>query len=126
MNDRQPLYASDGKVVAVIVGGALTKTVSGSVHFLRNPCAIALDLGAVQAADAQGVSQIFVTDRETGTLYRSTITELYRHGWKFNRGWGWQIAMRLERWQRDGDQVKTVEPPAGERPPVAALQLALL
>jgi hypothetical protein len=123
---RQPLYAPDGKVVAVIVGGALTKTVSGSIHFLRSPRAIALDLGAVQAAEAQGVSQIFISDRETSTVYRSTVTELYRHGWRFNRGWGEQIAMRLDRWQRDSDQVKTTETQPPERPPAAALQLPLL
>jgi len=122
--NRQPVFDASGKVVAVIVAGSLTKTVSGSLHFLRSPRAIALDAGAAQAAEAQGVTQIAVTDRETGEVYRATIGELRQHGWQFNRGWGTQIAMRLERWQRAGDQVQ-IEPPAAERPQVAARQLAL-
>ena len=43
---RLPIYGPDGvRVVAVLVGGALTKQVDGSRHFLRSPPAIALDSG---------------------------------------------------------------------------------
>ena len=122
--DREPLFTQDGKVCAVIVGGALTKAIRGSVHMLRRPRAIALDVGAVEAAEARGISPVAVTDHETRTVYRTTITELYRHGWRFNRGWGTQIAMRLERWQRDGDEPeRQPEQPKCDR---GSLQLALL
>jgi hypothetical protein len=119
---RIPIYGPDGqRVVAVIVDGVLTKTVDASRHFLKHPPAIALDAHAIAEAEALGVSQIAVTDRESGRVYRSTIAELRAHGWEFDRGYGAQIAMRLTRWATEGD-----EPPAPAPRPVAEpLQLGL-
>jgi hypothetical protein len=124
--ERRPLYSPDGKVCAVLEGGVLKKAVEGSKHFLRQPRAIALDLGAVQAAEAEGVSLVVVTDRETSTVYRTTISELHQRGWEFNRGCGEQIALRVERWERDETrrQGKKQSPDLVSRPP-AQLQPTL-
>jgi len=113
--DRRPLYSPEGKVCAVIVGGVLKKAVEGSKHFLRQPPAIALDLGAVQAAEADGVSLVVVIDRETSAVYQTTITELHERGFCLNRGFGEQIAMRLDRWQR-----KDADAPIDQRQPVSS------
>jgi hypothetical protein len=123
---RVPLLAADGKVCGVIVNGVLTKAVDGTRHFLKSPPAIALDAGAVAQAEAAGVEQIAVTDRETGKIYRATLSEFHRYGWRFNRGYGEQVAMRVARWHTGGEPtVPTVAAaPAPAQP--AVVQLALL
>jgi len=105
----------------VIVNGTLTKTVSGSLHFLRNPRAIALDAAAVETARGQGVTQIMVTDRDNGAIYRASLTDLLSFGWLLNRGYGWQLAMRLDRWQRDGQAVQPEPRPMPDQPQQLAL-----
>jgi hypothetical protein len=106
---RLPIYGPDGqRVVAVIVDGSLTKLVDGSKHFLRNPPAIAIDAGAIAEAEALGVEQIAVTDRESGRTYRAALSEFYAHSWRFDRGYGAQRAMRLTRWHTNGEPTPAV------------------
>ena len=115
-----PLLAADGKVCGVIVSGVLTKAVDGSRHFLKNPPAIAFYAGAVAEAERLGVTQIAVTDRETGKIYRATLDELYRFGWRFDRGYGVQMAMRLTRWHTEGE----LTAPNASAPNVSAANIA--
>lgn len=121
---RQPLYTPDGKVAGVIVGGVLTKTIS-KAHYLTNPPAIALDAGAVAQADAAHVTQIVITDRDSGKVYGASLSELYTHGWRFNRGWGEQYAMRLSRWHVDGGPAAAPVVAPAQQPATAPGQLSL-
>jgi hypothetical protein len=129
---RLPLYTADGKVGAVVVDGILTKSIRASVHVLRNPPALALDCGVVAQAEGLGVTEIVITDSESNTVYRASLGELYRHGWRFDRGYGAQYAMRLTCWHKGGDQVAPVAAAEPEVAPqvaesaAAPLQLALL
>jgi hypothetical protein len=120
---RLPITGPGGRVVAVIVDGVLTKTVDGSRHFLKNPPAIAIDAGAIAEAERLGVEQIAVTDRESGITYRATLAELYAHGWRFNRGYGAQIALRLTRWHTNGEPTPAVN--TAPRPIAEPVQLGL-
>lgn len=119
---RLPIIGPDGKVVAVIVDGVLTKTIDASKHMLRFPPAIALSTVAVAEAERLGVTQIVVSDRESGKVYRATLADLHDFGWSFDRGFGAQLALRLSRWTTDGAATAPA-PPAPPAPVVVQLGL---
>lgn len=90
-----------GKVVGVIQHGALTKHIEAR-HYLRDPKAIAFAVEAIEAAQRAGVSQIIVTDQDTGTVYSATLADFMAYSWELSRGAGPQRAMRLNRWTVNG------------------------
>lgn len=86
------------RVVGEVTGGVFKKTVSGSVHFLRKPPAIALDVDSIRQAREYGAVSIQITDRETGREYSCDLEYFDRHSFALNRGFGDQRAMPLDRW----------------------------
>lgn len=86
------------RVVGEVSGGVFKKTVSGSVHFLRKPPAIALDVDSIRQAREYGAVGIQVTDRETGREYSCDLGHFDRHSFALNRGFGDQRALPLDRW----------------------------
>ncbi len=95
---RKPIRRADGKVIGNIIGDTLVKKVSGSKHMLRNPKGWAVDKSSVLQAKQSGATKIEIRDRETGILYRSSMECFIRYGIDFDRGFGSQIALPLERW----------------------------
>lgn len=119
------LTLSTGRQCATIASDLLRKTIHGSRHILRQPPAIAFDLAHIEAAKQAGVQRVAVHGAENGAIYRASFGDFCTKAIRLNRGAGPQQALPLRYWQRNGDQVQTIEPPAAERPQVAARQLAL-
>ncbi len=88
-----------GKPVASLVGRTLTKNVRASVHMLRQPRGWAFDLDILRQARADGAVAAEVRDLETGLTYWATLSAFDRWGVRFNRGFGEQICLPLDRWQ---------------------------
>jgi hypothetical protein len=76
------------------------KTIRGSKHMLRTPRAIALDLGSIRNAQAAGATWAEVTDLESGATYRASLDVILRDGREFDRGYGRQIYLPLDQWNR--------------------------
>lgn len=122
---RVPIITSAGRCVGVVIGDAFTKSVDASRHFLRNPPAICFDSAALEAAARLGVTRLEVTDRETGRVYTAGLTDLHAHGWQFDRGYGPQVALRLERWAVNGGPAAAPVVAPAQQPATAPGQLSL-
>lgn len=96
---RTPIYVN-GRVVGYVAGATFHKTIHGSRHLLKTPAAIALDLGNVRDAQRAGATHAEVTDAETGHVYRAALDIILRDGREFDRGFGRQIYLPLDRWLR--------------------------
>jgi len=103
----EPVYSAAGRVVGEVVDEVLRKAVRRSVHFLRQPPAIAWDVCVLEQAEALGATRTEVLDTETGTLYTAPLNAFWRYGVRLNRGFGDQVALPLDRWQvrRPGERV---------------------
>ena len=89
-----------GKLVGEVVSGEFRKTVRGSIHFLRKPPAIAFDEESIHQAAGAGARVIVVTDKDTCKVYRATMKDLKQYGVEFDRGYGQQIFLPFNRWNR--------------------------
>ena len=89
------------KVVGIVEGNTLSKTVDSSKHFLRTPPAIAFDELALSQAEEMGASRIKVKDKLTGITYYSTIDAVRSRGFAFNRGFGSQVGLALSEWSKN-------------------------
>jgi len=87
------------QVVGKVLNGVFSKRVRGSRHFLRKPPAIALDIDTLEQALRLGATKVEVYDMESGIFYRAKIDLIYEKGFRFNRGFGDQIALCLNRWE---------------------------
>jgi len=87
------------QVVGKVLNGVFSKRVRGSRHFLRKPPAIALDIDTLEQALRLGATKVEVYDMESGIFYRAKIDLIFEKGFKFNRGFGDQIALCLSRWE---------------------------
>lgn len=87
------------QIVGKVLNGVFSKRVHGSRHFLRKPPAIALDIDTVEQALRLGATKVEVYDMESGMLYRAKIDLIFEKGFRFNRGFGDQIALCLSRWE---------------------------
>jgi hypothetical protein len=114
-NGKQPVFNGKGKVVGHIFGRTLFKNVSGDQHMLRNPKGWAWDTDILNTANQIGVTNVEISDRESGKTYKANIKDFWTHGIEFNRGFGNQIVLCIQYW--------TIENP-GE-PPAQQLKLAL-
>src|SRR3972149_6611814 len=78
--------------------GIYTKTVTGSIHRLRKPPAWAVDISDLAEAERLGATRIEIFDRESGTIYTSTIENFRAHALPVNRGYGRQLALEGRHW----------------------------
>lgn len=95
---RMPVYRSDGRMVGDFFGDTLIKHVSASRHMLRSPKAWAFDKHIIDQAKRAGLKYVEIHDRESGLIYKSNLDNFIWHGISFNRGFGAQIALKLEKW----------------------------
>lgn len=71
-------------------------------HILRRPPAIAFDAAIIAQAERQGVRVVEVLNADSDRRYSVTLADFQRYGFRFNRGWGDQIALELRFWSIDG------------------------
>ena len=98
-NSGTPVFVG-GRIVGHVADGAFRKRVFGSKHFLRRPRAIALDVQSIHDAQDAGATMAEITDGETGKVYRVSLDRMLRDGFHFNRGWGAQVALPVDDFDR--------------------------
>ncbi len=97
-------------------------------HLLRRPPAIAWDMRAWEQAKAAGAIRVCVCVRETGREYRADVTTVEARGFRFDRGWGQQIALPLTLFdgaKKDAGQAVAAARPADSKPVSVQLEMAL-
>jgi hypothetical protein len=95
----EPVYSAAGRVVGEVQGNVLRKCVRRSVHFLRQPPAIAWDVCVLEQAERKGATRTEVLDTESGYIYTAPLQHFWRFGLRLDRGHGAQVALPLDRWQ---------------------------
>lgn len=98
-NSGKPVFVGT-RIVGTVRGDTFHKRVLRSKHLLRTPQGWASDLGALQSAGAEGARFIEVFDQERGEVFRASIDRLLTEGVRFNRGYGLQIALPIDAWER--------------------------
>lgn len=107
MRTEQPgVIAIDGKIVGRVIAGVFIKRVDGSKHFLHNPPAISFNRTSLDAATKAGAVYVHITDTSTGKQYCARIDRIERDGFTVERGYGKQIALRLELFASSLDAVR--------------------
>jgi hypothetical protein len=79
--------------------GVLFKSVRESIHFLRKPPAICIDLRIFQRNQAR-IKYIQVYEKEKGIYYTARIIDFVEKGFIINRGYGDQIALLIQYWKK--------------------------
>lgn len=87
--------------VAGITHDQLHKAIRDA-HILRRPPAIAFDATLIAEAQRRGVRTVSVLNTDSERRYSVTLADFQRYGFRFNRGWGDQIALELKYWAIDG------------------------
>lgn len=102
----QPVYNLKGQVIGRIEADTLTKTARAGAHMLQRPPAWAWDAPILAQAEAAGCIWTEITDADSGKVYRARLADFQRHGVRFDRGHGAQVALPLAYWQvrRKGEQ----------------------
>lgn len=77
----------------------LFKSACESIHFLRKPPAIAVDL-EIFNKNKNIVSYVQIYEREKGVYYTARIEDFEKYGFIFDRGYGKQIALLIEYWEK--------------------------
>lgn len=100
-----PIYvAGRPKPIGQVIDGVFVKTVAASKHFLLRPRAIALDLQSLLDAQHAGATRVAITDCETRKVYSAPVSLVFESGFRFNRGFGNQIALDLTYWRINGQE----------------------
>lgn len=111
--EQQPIFAN-GRIVGNVQSGVFSKNIRFSIHTLRKPRAIALDVDSLRQAKEYGAVTLCITDTETGAVYSADMSFFYRHSFMLNRGAGEQRAMILDRWTVTGGSAKNTPLPIAE------------
>lgn len=98
-NPQTPIYVA-GRAVGHVAGDTFRKTCRASKHMLRQPRGWASDVAALRAALMAGATYLEIEDAESGAVYRASIADLLDRGVHFNRGFGDQVALPLDKWLR--------------------------
>jgi hypothetical protein len=99
------------------------KRYQASKHFLRKPAAICYDVTVLRRAESLGAVIALVIDIDSGRQYTAQIATIWQHGFKFNRGFGEQIALPLERWAVDGQSPRVEGPKVKESAQMALFEV---
>jgi hypothetical protein len=102
-----PIVDNRGHTVGRVRETTFEKELNGSKHFLRVPPAIAFDLITLERAKQAGADRIRILDRDAGIIYQATFSRIETDGFKFNRGYGEQIALKLHLWEHQESGLKT-------------------
>lgn len=76
----------EGRVIGEVLKGIFKKTITGSLHFLKKPPAIALSVESLAQAERAGAVEIHITDRETGRVYACTFEHFKNRAFPIQRG----------------------------------------
>lgn len=98
-NQAKPVFSETGRVIGKVELSTFKKTIQGSKHFLHKPLAIGFDVCSLEQAQQTGADTVQVYDKETRTTYRASMRQVWEQGIKLNRGYGWQIALPLSKWE---------------------------
>ncbi|MCB9150204.1 MAG: hypothetical protein H6641_15720 [Caldilineaceae bacterium] len=88
---------------------------SDRAYLLQKPPGIAWDSDVIQRLDADNVTLLAVRLKTTGTVYYSTLENLYRHGKYQNRPAGLQLVMTLRYWAVELPEVEQPAAPVAEQ-----------
>lgn len=95
------IYAGNRKV-GYVRQDTFHKKIKSS-GYLKYPRAIAFDIDSLEQAEQAGATQVKIIDSEDGTIYKSTIQNIWEIGTCFNRGWGEQIYLEIFCWETSSD-----------------------
>jgi len=95
--DGIPIRAG-GQIVGRVTGDRFIKRLKGSRHMLREPRGWALDADSLSDAERFGAREVAIIDVETDITYSATVERIRAKGFKFDRGFGLQIALPLRHW----------------------------
>ena len=56
------------------------------------------DISSLGDAEEAGAFDVRIIDGESGFVYMATIEDIRNNGFKFERGWGRQIALHIDEW----------------------------
>lgn len=87
------------KIVGTVKNNTFKKKLIADKHFLRKPPSIAFDIASLLEAKYVGATKVEITETKTGDKYTSSIQQIFDKGFKFNRGYGNQIALILKEWE---------------------------
>lgn len=87
----------DGRTIGIVYGDTLRR-VCQARHQLQQPPAWAFSVRGLLYAEGLGASKIEVKVTDTGSRYQADIVDVWRRGFRFNRGWGDQVALELKFW----------------------------
>lgn len=94
-----PIY-SGTRVIGVVAGRTFRKPVKASKHMLQRPRGWAVDVAALKDALAVAATHVEIVDTETGAIYRASIRTILDQGRQFDRGYGRQVVLPLDAWER--------------------------
>lgn len=94
-----PLYSESGKIIGWKEPDAICKSIIASLHMLQKPKGIAWDLSVLERAREEGLKKTRIYDKETGNVYEANIEDFFHFGFEFNRGYGKQVVLPIERWR---------------------------
>jgi hypothetical protein len=118
-----PIYIGQ-RVIGVVSGDTLHKSILGSKHKLKRPPAICSDRSVLRDAAAAGATRIEVLDRETGFVYSATLATFDEHSFPVMRG-GDQVGLHLDHWSINGNAPAAKQRIAESNQERAKLQLSL-
>lgn len=82
-----------------IKNDVLFKSARESIHFLKRPEGIAIDLNIFNEARNK-IKYIQVYGKESGIYFTARVIDFVRYGFVINRGYGEQIVLPLKYWER--------------------------
>ncbi len=107
--DRQIFVGS--RVVGMVRGQTLFKSIQGSKHILRQPKAICSDVSVLEDAKQAGAVEVKIRDTESGLTYSAPLESFERFGFPVHRGFGTQTGLTLNRWtiQNGSQAIQTAQ-----------------
>jgi hypothetical protein len=95
----QPVFNAAGKVIGKIANYELVKIVDSRIHMLRKPPAWGYDQIIIDQAKWAGVKKLKIIDKVTGNIYKVTFEDFQMYCKEFDRGFGKQLFLTLNRWK---------------------------
>lgn len=105
MQKHTPIFSTTGRAIGHVDGDLLELRRKASKHQLRRPAAWAVDVAALDQAEAAGARWVLVTDTESGRRYLAAVATLRERGLWLERGFGSQLALVMTDWH-DPDQAE--------------------
>jgi hypothetical protein len=96
----------EDKIIGTIQGDTFYKTIDSAKHLLRQPPAIAIQATAIQYCMAHEIRFIEIRDCKSGQTWRCTLNQFLDSKFSFNRGYGEQYALPLDKWNLPDYQVR--------------------